>query len=380
MAWENVTLGDCRLIHGDALEVLPTLPSASVQLILVDPPYGGVKTSYQGEKVLWDRQWPTRETYLAWLRQMAKEWQRVLTPNGSLYCFAAPQMAAWVEVTLSEVFNILQRITWRKPAFSTKAEMFDKESCRMFFPASEAILFAEQYGGDAAYQEALVTENESYWTACQRLKGRIFGEYLKQEFTRAGVTKQQVAALFPSATEGLTGCVRNWLLGYNCPTPEQYHAIRTYLNSRNGHADYLRREYDYLRREYEDLRQEYEDLRRPFTVSSQVPYTDVWDYPTVSAAPGKHPAEKPLPLLRHIITASSRPGDTILDSCAGSFSTLDAARQCGRKGIGIEQERHWWTYGQRRLSQEMLFAQLPMSQKATPVPVQANLFAKGGTA
>ena len=35
--------------------------------------------------------------------------------------------------------------------------------------------------------------------------------------------------------------------------------------------------------------------------------------------------EKPLPLLRHIITASSRPGDTILDCCMGSGSTLDAA-------------------------------------------------------
>jgi site-specific DNA-methyltransferase (adenine-specific) len=459
MAWEAVTLGECRLIHGDALEVLPTLPSASVQLILVDPPYGGVKTSYQGEKVLWDRQWPTREAYLAWLRQMAKEWQRVLTANGSLYCFAAPQMAAWVEVTLSETFNIIQRITWRKPPFSTKAEMFDKESCRMFFPASEAILFAEQY-------------SPQYEDASRALHMQTFapmGRYIAEERIRAGATRDEVDVALgfvrtKDPSRGTELC-RRWEEGSSLPTRETYERLRTYLNSHKGTTDYLRREYADLRREYEEiilgesgfqraerglkislfaqpileamqgtqttakqvteaigaygtvnhggavsnwlqgyniptqqqyeamrtffntsnghtdyLRREYEDLRRPFTVSPQVPYTDVWDFATVPAAPGKHPAEKPLPLLRHIITVSSRPGDVVLDSCAGSFSTLEAARQCGRKGIGIEQERHWWTYGQRRLSQETLFAQLPMSQKAAPAPVQANLFAKGDTA
>ena len=342
MSLEEVMIGQCRLIHGRAEAVLPTLDTASVQLICVDPPYMNVKAE------AWDRQWKTQEAYLGWLRALAKEWQRILTPNGSLYCFASPQMAAWVEVTLSEVFNVIQRITWRKPPYSTKAEMFDKESSRMFFPASEAIIFAEQYGGDGSYQNALISENASYWTACERLKGSIFGDYLKAEFTRAGATQREIAALFPSASGGLTGCVSNWLLGYNCPTPEQYHIMRTFLNSRNCRTDYLRKE-------YEDLRKEYEDLRRPFTVSPKVPYTDVWDFATVLAGPGKHPAEKPLPLLRHIIEVSSRPGSTVLDCCMGRGSTLEAAQQCGRKAIGIEQDAHWWRASQRRLSQMDLF-------------------------
>jgi len=361
--FEEVTIGDCRLIHGDAQAVLPTLPEASVQLIVVDPPYHRGKLTHAGEKVLWDRQWPTREAYLSWLGGLAQEWQRVLTPNGSLYCFASPQMAAWVEVTLSETFAILQRITWRKPPFSTKAEMVDKETCRRFFPASEAILFAEQYGSDSTSQDALITENASYWTACERLKGRIFGAYLKAEFARAGVTQQQIATLFPSVSGGLTGCVSNWLLGYKCPTPEQYHVIRTHLNTCNGRADYLRRE-------YEDLRREYEDLRRPFTVSAQGPFTDVWDFATMSMTPGKHPAEKPLPLLRHIIQASSRPGDVVLDCCMGRASTLDAARECGRKGIGIEHDGRWYQASVRRLSQGVLPLQAPARpMAATQAPL-----------
>jgi adenine-specific DNA-methyltransferase len=357
MAWEDVTLGECRLIHGDALEVLPTLPSASVQLILVDPPYGGVKTSYQGEKVLWDRQWPTRDAYLAWVRQMAKEWQRVLTANGSLYCFAAPQMAAWVEVTLSETFNVLNRIQWLKAeGWHKKTEV---NELRSYCSPREEIIFAEQYG-------------TQYDDASRALHMQTFaplGRYIAEERIRAGATRDEVDVALgfvrtKDPSRGTELC-RRWEEGNSLPTRETYERLRTYLNSRNGHSDYLRREY--------------EDLRRPFTVSPQVPYTDVWDYATVPAAPGKHPAEKPLPLLRHIITASSRPGDTVLDCCAGSFSTIEAARQCGRKGIGIEQEQQWWAYGQRRLRQETLFAQLPMSQK-TPRPVQAHLFAKGDTA
>jgi adenine-specific DNA-methyltransferase len=33
--------------------------------------------------------------------------------------------------------------------------------------------------------------------------------------------------------------------------------------------------------------------------------------------PGKHPCEKPLELMKYIVQASSRPGDTVLDTFAG---------------------------------------------------------------
>ena len=130
------------------------------------------------------------------------------------------------------------------------------------------------------------------------------------------------------------------------------------MSSCRADYEFLRADYESLRADYEFLRRIIESLRRPFTVSPQVPYTDVWDFATVPAGPGKHAAEKSLPLLRHMITVSSRPGDTLLDCCAGSFSTLEAAQQCGRKAIGIEQDAHWWRYGQSRLSQLGMFAVL----------------------
>lgn len=59
------------------------------------------------------------------------------------------------------------------------------------------------------------------------------------------------------------------------------------------------------------------------------------------AAIGKHPTEKPVPLLRELIESSSRIGEMILDPCCGSGRTGVAAYLEGRKAVLIEiEERH----------------------------------------
>ena len=97
-----------RLIHGDALEVARSLPDNSINLIVTDPPYYRVKGEW------WDRQWDTADGFLAWLGEHLAEWQRVLKPNGSLYVFASPRMAARVEVEVGKRFEVLNRIRWIK--------------------------------------------------------------------------------------------------------------------------------------------------------------------------------------------------------------------------------------------------------------------------
>jgi site-specific DNA-methyltransferase (adenine-specific) len=131
------------------------------------------------------------------------------------------------------------------------------------------------------------------------------------------------------------------------PTAKHYAAIRDLLDSTGG--QYLRREYEDLRREYEDLRREYEDLRRPFSVTADVPYTDVWTFPTVQHYKGKHPCEKPLAMMEHIIRASTRPGAVVLDCFAGSGATGEACLSLGREFIGIEKDPAYADQARRRL-------------------------------
>ncbi|MCK8367009.1 site-specific DNA-methyltransferase, partial [Erwinia amylovora] len=90
--------------------------------------------------------------------------------------------------------------------------------------------------------------------------------------------------------------------------------------------------------QFDELRQQYENLRRPFSVTSEVPYTDVWTIKPVARYPGKHPCEKPAELMEHIITSSTRPGVVVADFFMGSGATVKAALKLGRTAIGVELE------------------------------------------
>lgn len=63
-----------------------------------------------------------------------------------------------------------------------------------------------------------------------------------------------------------------------------------------------------------------------------------------------HPTEKPLGILDPLIRYACPPGGLVLDPFAGSGSTLDAARQCGRRAIGIEGNEQYAEAAARRLS------------------------------
>lgn len=49
-----------------------------------------------------------------------------------------------------------------------------------------------------------------------------------------------------------------------------------------------------------------------------------------------HPTQKPVSILKPLIKAFSKPGDTVLDPFAGSGSTLVAAAALARHGVGID--------------------------------------------
>jgi site-specific DNA-methyltransferase (adenine-specific) len=78
--------------------------------------------------------------------------------------------------------------------------------------------------------------------------------------------------------------------------------------------------------------------------------------------PGKvdHPTQKPLALIRRIAEALIPPDGIALDPYAGSGTTLVAARELGRRAVGIELEERYCEIAAKRLSQEvLLFAEAP---------------------
>ncbi len=294
------------IAQGDSLPLLKRLPDSSVSLILTDPPYHATKK----QNIYGDTSFKHDAHYIDWLREFAKEWRRVLRPNGSLYCFCASEMAAYVEVMLDPNFNVLSRVVWTKPnepGFDGWKGKMNKAALRQWYPHSERIIFAEP-----------------------AVEGNLcrspFGDFLTGIRQRAGLSTNQLAEIigaYGKVNHG--GAVSNWEAGRNVPSHEQYQKICEAIIG-TGKVDSMPR---------------YEDAVRPFSMNGSMEFTDVWNFPSVRPYKGKHPAEKPAALLEHVISASSSPGDLVLDCFAGSGSTILAALKLGRCGIGMEIEPRW---------------------------------------
>jgi site-specific DNA-methyltransferase (adenine-specific) len=342
---ETLKLSDSvTIIHGDCRDVPPVVCDA----VVTDPPYFRVKDE------AWDRQWDNAAAFLEFIGERVLAWHRDLRHNGSLYCFASPKMAARVECKIGERFNVLNHIVWPKSDMPTHALKYGDDSFRKYVQKSERIIFAEHYGADN------VAKGEAgYQAKCDELRGFVFEplrKYLAGERDRAGIDNATINAAWCSwKGVACTSQTQKWFSSscFNPPTAEAYQWLRELFNRNGNGGEYLRREYEDLRREYEDLRKEYEALRRPFAVSPAVPYTDVWTFPTVQAYDGKHPCEKPLAMLEHIITASTRPGATVRDDFMGGGSTGVACIRTGRKFIGIEKDARYFEIARQRLENEL---------------------------
>jgi DNA modification methylase len=89
-----------QLHHGDCLDVLRTMPDASVDAIVTDPPYG---LRFMGKK--WDYDVPTTEVWAECLR--------VLKPGGHLLAFAGTRTQHRMAVRIEDAgFEIRDMIAW----------------------------------------------------------------------------------------------------------------------------------------------------------------------------------------------------------------------------------------------------------------------------
>jgi modification methylase len=112
-----------RILDGDCIEAMRSLPSASVDMVFADPPYnlqlGGDLSRPDGSHVdavtdHWD-QFDSFAVYDKFTREWLTEARRVLKPNGSLWVIGSYHNIFRVGAILQDLgFWILNDIVWRK--------------------------------------------------------------------------------------------------------------------------------------------------------------------------------------------------------------------------------------------------------------------------
>ena len=79
------------------------------------------------------------------------------------------------------------------------------------------------------------------------------------------------------------------------------------------------------------------------------------NYRLNSVSGEEHPTSKPIGMVADWVRLFSNPGDLVLDPFAGSGTTLRAAKDEGRRAIGIEIDERYCEVIAKRLSQDALF-------------------------
>lgn len=163
-----------RIIHGDCLDALRSIPDASIDLVYIDPPFntgrvqkrerlrtirdadGGDRTGFAGRRYRTERLGrdlgfaDAFDDYLAFLEPRLREAHRVLAPTGSLYFHIDYREVHYCKVLLDGIFgreSFINEIIWaydygarttkRWPAKHDNILFFAKDPQRYHFDVSE---------------------------------------------------------------------------------------------------------------------------------------------------------------------------------------------------------------------------------------------------
>lgn len=109
-----------RIFHGDAVSIISNhIPSESIDLIFVDPPYNiGKKFANFHDK------WDSEEEYINWSYQWLDECIRTLKPNGTIYVMTSTQAMPYFDIYLRKKLTILSRIIWHYDSSGVQATKY----------------------------------------------------------------------------------------------------------------------------------------------------------------------------------------------------------------------------------------------------------------
>ena len=154
-----------RLIWGDNLHVMRQMPSNSVDLIYIDPPFfsgrqynvlWGDSNEVRSFNDIWEDGMPG---YLTWLNARLYEMKRILKPIGSIYVHCDWHASHYIKVEMDKIFgyeNLINEIIWfyktggmSKRWLGRKHDTifaYSKSRSYKFYPQKEKSYLSHRYG------------------------------------------------------------------------------------------------------------------------------------------------------------------------------------------------------------------------------------------
>ncbi len=327
---ENMT----ALHQGDCLEIMQGIPPGSIDLVLVDLPYGTTDCK-------WDNVLP--------MDKLWHEYRRILKGNGVAAMFAAQPFTTHLINSNRSAF----RYCWYWLKNQSTGFAFAK-----FQPMRKieevAVFICNVPGKDNTNRH------------------KALREYMQAEMERANLTRAKVNRIL-----GNTMSSHYFTKGgqFSIPPREQWEKLQEATG--------------YFSRAWEDIQAEYKkelggsgggsatynpqglqliNNPKPKRRKSIKP-DSIYDFDTLmqeytpkytnwpqnvlqfNTERGLHPTQKPVPLLEYLVKTYTNPGETVLDNCMGSGSTGVACVSSGRKFIGIEKDPHYFQTARERIEQ-----------------------------
>ncbi len=151
----NPDLEPNRLYWGDNLHIMRSLPSESIDLIYIDPPFFsgrnynvifGDENEIRSFTDIWDGGMPT---YLIWLNARLLEMKRLLKKTGSIYVHLDWHASHYVKVEMDKIFgydNFRNEIIWRRTNHPKGSQFKDKKygvytDSTLFYSKSDTYTF-----------------------------------------------------------------------------------------------------------------------------------------------------------------------------------------------------------------------------------------------
>jgi len=320
---EAVSFQPNTIYCGDCLEVLSAFPPESVDLVYVDPPFG-TGESYEvvfkdGVEVrhFEDRWVGGKKGYLDWMTPRIRAIHTVLKETGSFYLHCDYHLNAYLRKLCDEIFgegNFRNEIIWkRKDAQSSVGRYGVNNDTILYYTKSDKFTFNKVY-------TPLSKKTADAW-------------YNKPEIATSDIVNR-LGVTIPTGTKRYYNLADVSASGPRLGTRAHYEWKGKWPRA-GSHWRYVKEKMEALEKEGRLVPSKsgwpYE--KRYLDESKGVPLQTIWTDIDMLRGISKgqeylgYPTQKPVELLKRIISVSAKKGDLVLDPMCGCGTTLVAAQE-----------------------------------------------------